>query len=165
MKLAERFGRADWVRSQLFYTTLRLICTIRSRVWIDEVKRSLYKSLQPWTWIEGNRMYASFGHLTGYSSNYYTYPFDKVIALDFFGQFDATDLLGCDAGARYRTLVLEQGGSKRDVRWCATSWDATRSLQLSRSGSTTNLTARFSLRGKGKFGSGSTARQSRLRRV
>ena len=57
-------------------------------------------------------MYASFGHLTGYSSNYYTYAFDKVIALDFFAQFDSRDLLGCDAGARYRTAVLEQGGSK-----------------------------------------------------
>ena len=43
-------------------------------------------------------MYASFGHLTGYSSNYYTYAFDKVIALDFFAQFDPKDLLGCDAG-------------------------------------------------------------------
>jgi len=68
--------------------------------------------LQPWTWLEGNRMYASFGHLTGYSSNYYTYAFDKVIALDFFAQFDAADLLGCDAGSRYRKAVLEQGGSK-----------------------------------------------------
>lgn len=57
-------------------------------------------------------MYASFGHLTGYSSNYYTYAFDKVIALDFFGQFDPGDLLGCEAGARYRKAVLEQGGSK-----------------------------------------------------
>jgi thimet oligopeptidase len=35
-----------------------------------------------------------------------------VIALDFFGQFDPADPLGCDAGARYRKLVLEQGGSK-----------------------------------------------------
>jgi len=57
-------------------------------------------------------MYASFGHLTGYSSNYYTYAFDKVIALDFFAQFDPEDLIGCDAGARYRKTVLEQGGSK-----------------------------------------------------
>jgi thimet oligopeptidase len=68
--------------------------------------------LQPWRWLDGNRMYASFGHLTGYSSNYYTYAFDKVIALDFFAQFDAADLLGCEAGARYRKAVLEQGGSK-----------------------------------------------------
>jgi thimet oligopeptidase len=56
-------------------------------------------------------MYASFGHLTGYSSNYYTYAFDKVIALDFYDQFDAVDPLGCEAGSRYRKTVLEQGGS------------------------------------------------------
>ena len=72
-------------------------------------------------------MYASFGHLTGYSSNYYTYAFDKVIALDFFAQFDPDDLLGCDAGSRYRKTVLEQGGSKPGARWCATSSAATRS--------------------------------------
>ena len=41
-------------------------------------------------------MYASFGHLMGYSSNYYTYMFDKVIALDFFAQFDLANLLGGD---------------------------------------------------------------------
>lgn len=57
-------------------------------------------------------MYASFGHLTGYSSNYYTYAFDKVIALDFFAQFDPENLLDGEAGGRYRKAVLEQGGSK-----------------------------------------------------
>jgi len=57
-------------------------------------------------------MYASFGHLVGYSSNYYTYAFDKVIALDFFAQFDPKNLLDCEAGGRYRKAVLEQGGSK-----------------------------------------------------
>ena len=39
-------------------------------------------------------MYASFGHLMGYTSNYYTYVLDKVIALDFFGQFNKSNLLG-----------------------------------------------------------------------
>jgi thimet oligopeptidase len=57
-------------------------------------------------------MYASFGHLMGYSSNYYTYAYDKVIALDFFAQFDPKDLLGCQAGTDYRTKVIEQGGSR-----------------------------------------------------
>jgi thimet oligopeptidase len=114
MKLAGSFGRADWVRSQLYYTTLSLDLHDQDPAGLDldGTTRRLYKSLQPWTWLEGNRMYASFGHLTGYSSNYYTYAFDKVIALDFFGQFDPEDLLGCDAGARYRKAVLEQGGSK-----------------------------------------------------
>jgi thimet oligopeptidase len=114
MKLAGAFGRADWVRAQLYYTTLSLDLHDQDPAGIDldETTKRLYQSLQPWTWFEGNRMYASFGHLTGYSSNYYTYAFDKVIALDFFGQFDPADLLGCDAGTRYRKSVLEQGGSK-----------------------------------------------------
>jgi thimet oligopeptidase len=114
MKTAGSFGRADWVRTQLYYTTLSLDLHDQdpAAIDLDEITRSLYTSLVPWTWLDGNRMYASFGHLTGYSSNYYTYAFDKVIALDFFAQFDPADLLGCDAGARYRKLVLEQGGSK-----------------------------------------------------
>jgi thimet oligopeptidase len=114
MKLAGAFGRADWVRSQLYYTTLSLDLhdTNPAGLDLDSTTKQLYQSLQPWTWMEGNRMYASFGHLTGYSSNYYTYAFDKVIALDFFAQFDPDDLLGCEAGERYRKLVLEQGGSK-----------------------------------------------------
>lgn len=114
MKTAGSFGRADWVRTQLYYTTLSLDLHDQDPAAIDfdEITKRLYNSLVPWTWQEGNRMYASFGHLTGYSSNYYTYAFDKVIALDFFGQFDPADLLGCNAGARYRKLVLEQGGSK-----------------------------------------------------
>jgi thimet oligopeptidase len=114
MKLAGAFGRADGMRTQIYYTTLSLDLHDQDPAGInfDEITKRLYTSLQPWTWFEGNRMYASFGHLTGYSSNYYTYAFDKVIALDFFAQFDPSDLLGCDAGQRYRTLVLEQGGSK-----------------------------------------------------
>jgi thimet oligopeptidase len=114
LRRASSFGRADWVRTQLYYTTLSLDLHDRDLASIDPdaLARELYKSFQPWTWIDGNRMYASFGHLTGYSSNYYTYMFDKVIALDFFAQFEPENLLGCDAGERYRRLVLEQGGSK-----------------------------------------------------
>ena len=114
MKLAGAFGRADWVRAQLYYTTLSLDLHDQDPAGLDldSTTKRLYQSLQPWTWLDGNRMYASFGHLMGYSSNYYTYAFDKVIALDFFAQFDPEDLLGCDAGARYRKMVLEQGGSR-----------------------------------------------------
>jgi thimet oligopeptidase len=114
MKGAGAFGRADWMRSQLYYTTLSLDLHDRDPkdVDLDETTERLYREFQPWGWLAGNRMYASFGHLTGYSSNYYTYAFDKVIALDFFGQFDPADLLGGEVAARYRKAVLEQGGSK-----------------------------------------------------
>jgi thimet oligopeptidase len=61
--------------------------------------------------VEGDQLYASFGHLSGYSSAYYTYMWDKVIAEDFFDQFNPTDLLAGDTSMRYRRQVLEPGGS------------------------------------------------------
>ena len=118
MKLAGAFGRADWVRSQLYYTTLSLDLHDQDPAGIDldETTKRLYETLQPWTWLDGNRMYASFGHLTGYSSNYYTYAFDKVIALDFFAQFDPADLLGGETGGRYRKLGTGAGRIKAGAR-------------------------------------------------
>jgi thimet oligopeptidase len=114
MKAASSFGRADGMRQQIYYTTISLDLHDQdpSKVDLDGMVRSLYTRLLPWSWLEGNRMYASFGHLTGYSSNYYTYAFDKVIALDFFAQFEPGNLIGGETGARYRKTVLEQGGSK-----------------------------------------------------
>ena len=114
LKRSSAFGRADWIRTQLYYTTLSLDLHDQDPAGIDldTITRELYKNFQPWTWLDGNKMYASFGHLIGYSSNYYTYMFDKVIALDFFAEFEPENLLGCKAGERYRKAVLEQGGSK-----------------------------------------------------
>ncbi|MGI9102912.1 MAG: M3 family metallopeptidase [Terriglobales bacterium] len=57
--------------------------------------------------------YANFGHLgTGdFSSAFYTYLWDRVIAEDFFEQFAQNNLLTGDAPPRYRRTVLEPGGS------------------------------------------------------
>jgi thimet oligopeptidase len=59
----------------------------------------------------GTHFYTSFGHLGSYSSHYYTYMWDKVIAEDFFAQFDPANPLAGDAPMRYRHQVLEPGGS------------------------------------------------------
>ncbi len=90
MNQASAFGRADGVRAQLFYTSFSLDTHHQDpdQLDLDALLHDDYTRFLPYTWIEGNRMYASFTHLTGYSSNYYTYLFDKVIALDFFNQFD-----------------------------------------------------------------------------
>ena len=61
--------------------------------------------------LPDTHMWASFGHLAGYSSAYYTYLWDKVIAEDFFMQFDHSNLLSGDAPMKYRHEVLEPGGS------------------------------------------------------
>jgi thimet oligopeptidase len=114
MNRASAFGRADGIRTQLVYTSYSLDThnTDPERLDLDELLAAEYRRFSPYKWIDGNRMYSSFGHLVGYSSNYYTYLFDKAIALDFFAQFDPEDLLSGPAGMRYRRTVLEPGGSK-----------------------------------------------------
>ncbi len=114
MNRAGAFGRADAVRTQLFYTSYSLD-THRlnpATLDLDALLKEEYRRFLPYEWVDGNRLFASFTHLTGYSSNYYTYLYDKVIALDFFREFAADDLLAEAITARYREEVLEPGGSK-----------------------------------------------------
>ena len=117
MNQAGAFGRADWVRTQLFYTNYALDVHDRdpdapgAELDLDALLRDEYKRFLPYLWIDGNRMYASFTHLCGYSSNYYTYLYDKVIAIDFFNQFNRAALLEDPAILRYREKVLDRGGS------------------------------------------------------
>jgi thimet oligopeptidase len=113
MNRASAYGRASDVGQQNSYTALSYeiydtnprdvnLDAIANR---DTVKYTLY------TPLADTHMYGSFGHLAGYSSAYYTYMWDKVIAEDFFEQFDSKNLLAGDAPMRYRRTVLEPGGS------------------------------------------------------
>jgi thimet oligopeptidase len=83
-----------------------------SQVNLDQLLKDDYARFSHYQFVEGNRLYDSFTHLTGYSSNYYTYVLDKVIAVDFFSQFDPKNLLAGPTALRYRKAVLEPGGSK-----------------------------------------------------
>jgi thimet oligopeptidase len=114
MNRASAFGRADGVRTQLFYTSYALDVHNLPPETLDPdaLLEEGYKRMMPYEWVDGNRMYSSFTHLIGYTSNYYTYMFDKVIALDFFGQFDRSNLLEGPTAMRYRRAILEPGGSK-----------------------------------------------------
>ncbi len=114
MNRAGAFGRADAVRTQLFYTSYSLD-THRldpATLDLDRLLQEDYRRFLPYTWVEGNKLFAGFTHLVGYSSNYYTYLYDKVIALDFFREFAASDLLAHAVTTRYREDVLEPGGSR-----------------------------------------------------
>ncbi|MGC2402189.1 MAG: M3 family metallopeptidase [Acidobacteriaceae bacterium] len=118
MNRASAFGRADSVRTQLFYTSYSLDMHNQPPLNLDPdaLLEEGYKRMMPYEWVEGNRMYSSFTHLIGYSSNYYTYMFDKVIALDFFAQFDRSNLLEGPTAMRYRRAILDPGGSKPGVQ-------------------------------------------------
>ena len=113
MKRASAFGRASYVGQQNGFAALSYEIydakpqdvDLDAIAYADAVKYSLF------TPLAGTHMYASFVHLAGYSSAYYTYMWDKVIAEDFFEQFDSKNLLAGDTPLRYRRTVLEPGGS------------------------------------------------------
>ena len=114
MNAAGAYGRGRWVQGQLLYSTYSLQIHDRapSDVDFDALWREDFERFSKPTFVDGNRGYASFTHLTGYSSNYYTYMLDKVIAVDFFSKFDRTNLIGGPTAMRYRKTVLEPGASK-----------------------------------------------------
>ena len=113
MKRASAFGRGAYVDQQGGYAALSYeIYDLNPKdVDVDAIADRDMRKYTPFTPLPGTHMYASFGHLAGYSSAYYTYMWDKVIAEDFFEQFDANNLLAGDAPMRYRRAVLEPGGS------------------------------------------------------
>jgi thimet oligopeptidase len=113
MLRADAFGRGigyEWQIALANYS-LELHDRAPEKVDIEAMWKQTAIQGGPWTWVDGDRRFATFTHLMGYSSNYYTYSLSKVIALDFFNQFDKNNLLDGPAAMRYRKTVLEPGGS------------------------------------------------------
>jgi len=113
MNRADAYGRGNWVSQQNAFTAISydVYKTKPESVDVDAVTTDAVKKYTLANPSPGTHFYAAFGHLGGYSSAYYTYLWDKVIAEDFFDQFDHSNLLAGAAPMRYRRTVLEPGGS------------------------------------------------------
>jgi thimet oligopeptidase len=113
MNRASAYGRALWTGQQNAYTAISYNVYNGNPDAIDpeKVEEEALRRYTPFTRTPGIHQFASFGHLGGYSSAYYTYLWDKVIAEDFFQQFDRSNLLAGATPMRYRRTVLEPGGS------------------------------------------------------
>jgi len=114
MRTADAFGRALEVRRQLGHATVSYRLHVDRPGDLQGATERLYASTSPVQPLRGVHPYAGFGHLTGYGACYYTYQWSLVIARDLLSAFDG-DLMNPDAAARYRTEVLERGGT-RDAR-------------------------------------------------
>jgi len=114
MTRADAYGRASGQQRQLMFTAVSLdFHTLPSATLdFDAVYRRDFERFNSAAFVPGDHFWASFTHLNGYSSNYYTYVLDKVIALDFFAQFDPQNLLRGPAGMRYRQAVLAPGSTR-----------------------------------------------------
>jgi thimet oligopeptidase len=114
MNRASAFGRANSVALQTAFSAISydIYKEKPEKLELDAAFPADYRRYTLWVPTAGDaHAYASFDHLAGYSSAYYTYMWDKVIAEDFFQQFDQNNLLAGEAPMRYRRTVLEHGGS------------------------------------------------------
>ncbi len=114
MNAADAYGRGGWLQAQIFYSSISLDIYNQdpAKVEFDPLIKSLEDRFDPFTPVDGTHFHTVFTHLTGYASNYYTYVLDKVIAIDFFSQFDKNNLLDGPTAMRYRHTVLEPGATK-----------------------------------------------------
>jgi thimet oligopeptidase len=112
MRAAKDFGKGVWVRNQIFYTAIsyllhRDLPEDHTQAVIDAQAR-----FDLVDYLDGTHFHAAFGHLSGYTSAYYTYLWSLVIAKDLFAAFDPTDLYAPTVARRYRDCILAAGGSK-----------------------------------------------------
>ncbi|MFB7894052.1 M3 family metallopeptidase [Microbacterium sp. NPDC056044] len=114
MRTADAFGRALEVRRQLGHANVSYHLHVDRPADLQSETERLYAASSPVQPLGGLHSYAGFGHLTGYGACYYTYQWSLVIARDLLSGFDA-GLMDPEAARRYRTEVLERGGS-RDAR-------------------------------------------------
>ena len=111
MRAAKEFGKGYAARTQMFYAALSYELHLHRPADITATLRELQATYDLFDYIEGTHFQASFGHLEGYTSAYYTYMWSLVIAKDMFSAFDSGDLFDETVAHRYRDEVLARGGS------------------------------------------------------
>jgi thimet oligopeptidase len=112
MRRADEFGKGFQARTQMFYAALSYQVHARVPEEVTALVQRLQASYDVFSYVPDTHFHASFGHLEGYTSGYYTYMWSLVIAKDLFSAFDDTDLFDAEVAQRYRDRILAAGGSK-----------------------------------------------------
>ncbi len=112
MRAAEEFGKGYLARTQMFYAAVSYVLHRDVPDDLTATVAALQERYDLFSYVPGTHFQASFGHLGGYTSAYYTYMWSQVIAKDLFSAFDRDALFAPEVAARYRDRVLAAGGSK-----------------------------------------------------
>jgi thimet oligopeptidase len=112
MRAADDFGKGLQARQQMFYAAVSYWFHTERPADLSRKQVELQERYSPYRYIEDTHFFANFGHLSGYSSAYYTYMWSLVIAKDLFSAFDPDDLFDTDVARRYRDSILAAGGTK-----------------------------------------------------
>ncbi|MGN6106244.1 MAG: M3 family metallopeptidase [Kofleriaceae bacterium] len=114
MRKADKFGLGTQTVQQMFYAALSLGFHRANPKNIDQLAmvKQMQKKYTPFAYVDGTKFHASFTHLVGYSSMYYTYMWSLVIAKDLLTPFEKSGLLNTEVTHRYRDKILAAGSTK-----------------------------------------------------
>ncbi len=112
MRAANEFGKGYHARTQMFYAALSYQVHRQVPDDITALVRELQAKYDLFAYVQDTHFQASFGHLEGYGSGYYTYMWSLVIAKDLFSAFDPENLFDTRVAHRYRDRILAAGGSR-----------------------------------------------------
>ena len=115
MKKSDEFGKGLHTSRQLYLAILSLELYLQDPENFDHhaFEKKIEREYSPWKTYEETHQIENFGHLAGYSSNYYTYMWSLSIAKDFYGYIMQNGgLMNTDVMGKYRDQVLKAGGTK-----------------------------------------------------
>ncbi len=113
MKKSDSVGKGVLNMRQISYAALSYNYHSSDPANIDllAVQKDIFDKYSPFKQYDGDDTFASFGHLNGYSSGYYTYMWSLAIAKDLAIPFHEKGLLDADTAHKYREKVLSVGGA------------------------------------------------------
>jgi thimet oligopeptidase len=114
MNRARNFTKAMGTAQQLFYANISLAfySTPPEKLDLLLALKNLQTKYSPYPYVEGTYFYNNFGHLNGYSSNYYIYQWSLAIATDLFTRFEIKGIRNQNVAKRYRQIILGSAGSR-----------------------------------------------------
>ncbi len=112
MRAAKEFGKGYYARTQMFYAATSYYLHQRVPEDLTALMKQMQAKYDLFGYVPDTHFHASFGHLQGYGSGYYTYMWSLVIAKDLFSAFDPAAMFDTGVSHRYRDRILAAGGSK-----------------------------------------------------
>lgn len=116
MRAASEFGIGVHIMRQVHYQAMSFYLhdgrAAKDDFDLFATAKDLQAKYSPYPYAEGTHVYASFGHLNGYSAIYYTYQWSLALAKDMFTRFEKNGLMDGQTARAYADEVLVPGGSK-----------------------------------------------------
>jgi len=104
--------KAQTISSLIYRSHYSLDLYLSSIENVCELYREISRTYRPEIGqLENNNFCLSFGHLDEYGARYYGYLWSKVFALDVFRDIEKMGLLNPEAGKKYISCIIGNGGN------------------------------------------------------